>query len=132
MSAPVKHHYVPQAYLAGWAGPDGRLFQYSRIPQTGKLYRKAVAPSETARLDYLYTTAPDLPFLEPSFAYETKFFGRIDREAAEILAEMRSCPPLQAGVDCARITRPQPVRCSNVRDGARRPESDHSGGPHAA
>ncbi|MBK6520310.1 MAG: RHS repeat-associated core domain-containing protein [Polyangiaceae bacterium] len=37
-----------------------------------------------------------------------------------------------AGVDCARITRPQPVRCSNVRDGARRPESDHSGGPHAA
>lgn len=36
------------------------------------------------------------------------------------------------GVDCARITRPQPVRCSNVRDGARRPESDHSGGPHAA
>jgi hypothetical protein len=40
--------------------------------------------------------------------------------------------PAPEGVDCARIMRPQRVRCSNVRDGARRPESDHSGGPHAA
>ena len=58
MSEPRDHHFIPAFYLSQWAGPKGKLIEYSR--KHGKVIAKPVGPRATGFETDLYEFA-DLP-----------------------------------------------------------------------
>lgn len=84
MSEPTRHHYIPIFYLKRWAGPDGKLCEYSRAYTETKAKRRH--PSGTAFVDELYTI-PGLP-PEQSRYVEKGFMHAVDNWAAQALAIM--------------------------------------------
>lgn len=79
MSTPRDHHFIPVFYLKEWAGPNGKLIQYSR-PHPRKFAIKPVGPRATGFETDLYGF-PDLPNELAQFL-ESKFLARTDELAA--------------------------------------------------
>jgi len=81
MSSPRDHHFIPVFYLKKWAGPDGKLIEYSR-PYPDKFNIKPVGPRATGFKHDLYAF-PDLP---PELAQflESKFLARTDELASRV------------------------------------------------
>jgi Protein of unknown function (DUF4238) len=84
VSEPTRHHYIPSFYLRRWAGPDGKLCEYSRPYAETKAKRRH--PSGTGFVDELYTI-PGLP-PEQSRYVERRFTQAVDNWAAQALAIM--------------------------------------------
>lgn len=81
MNAPRDHHFIPAFYLKQWAGPDGKLVEYTR--KGGKLIAKPVGPRSTGYERDLYAF-PELP---PDAAQylEQMFFAYADQKASDAL-----------------------------------------------
>jgi hypothetical protein len=81
---PTKHHYIPVFYLKRWAGPDGKLCEFSRPFKAVTPLRRA--PSGTGFADRLY----ELRAFPPALAQqvEQKFFKAVDTRASDALALM--------------------------------------------
>lgn len=81
MNAPRDHHFIPAFYLKQWAGPDGKLVEYTR--KGGKLIAKPVGPRSTGYDRDLYAF-PELP---PDAAQylEQAFFAYADQKASDAL-----------------------------------------------
>lgn len=80
----VNHHYVPTFYLSRWAGPDGRICEFSRPHTVVKPLRKM--PEAAGFLRHLYT----VPGLEPDqrSVLEDVVFKRTDQTASDALSFM--------------------------------------------
>jgi hypothetical protein len=85
-----KHHYIPVFYSKEWAGPDGRLCEYSRPYDVVK--PKRVHPDGTGYVRGLYT----VPRNDPRVAeyIEREFFKVTDNSASLVLAMLRSGQPI--------------------------------------
>jgi hypothetical protein len=81
-----KHHYIPVFYSKEWAGPDGRLCEYSRPYDVVK--PKLVHPKGTGYVRGLYT----VPRNDPRVAefIEREFLKITDNEAARVLQMFKS------------------------------------------
>jgi uncharacterized protein DUF4238 len=81
-----KHHYIPVFYSKEWAGPDGRLCEYSRPYDVVK--PKLVHPKGTGYVRGLYT----VPQNDPRVAefIEREFFRITDNGAACALRMLKS------------------------------------------
>jgi Protein of unknown function (DUF4238) len=73
-----RHHYVPQFYLRGWAGVDGRLCEYSRPFDPVK--PRMVHPKATAFVHGLHTLH-GLPG-DASEVIERLFLQKVDQQGA--------------------------------------------------
>lgn len=80
----VNHHYVPTFYLSRWAGPDGKICEFSRPHTEVKPLRKM--PEAAGFLRHLYT----VPGLEPDerSVLEDVVFNKIDQTASDALSFM--------------------------------------------
>jgi hypothetical protein len=78
MNAPRDHHFIPAFYLKQWAGPDGKLIEYTR--KGGKLIPKPVGPRSTGYERDLYAF-PELPPDAAQFM-EQVFFAYADQKAS--------------------------------------------------
>jgi hypothetical protein len=81
MNAPRDHHFIPAFYLKQWAGPDGKLIEYTR--KGGKLIAKPVGPRSTGYERDLYAF-PELPPEAAQFM-EQVFFAYADQKASDSL-----------------------------------------------
>lgn len=81
MNAPRDHHFIPAFYLKQWAGPDGKLVEYTR--KGGKLISKWVGPGSTGYERDLYSF-PELPSDAAQFM-EQVFFQYADQKASDAL-----------------------------------------------
>jgi hypothetical protein len=81
MNGPRDHHFIPAFYLKQWAGPNGKLIEYTR--KGGKLIAKSVGPRSTGYERDLYAF-PELP---PDAAQylEQVFFAYADQKASDAL-----------------------------------------------
>ncbi|MCK1455198.1 DUF4238 domain-containing protein [Bradyrhizobium sp. 35] len=79
ISEPRDHHFIPAFYLSQWAGPNGKLIEYSR--KHGKLIAKPVGPRATGFETDLYEFA-DLPPEQRQYL-EKVYFNYLDRTAAD-------------------------------------------------
>jgi hypothetical protein len=73
-----RHHYVPVFYLREWAGPDGRLQEFSR-PTGGEVKARPAGPNGTGYVRGLYRF--DEADEETAEAFERLFFGQVDSKA---------------------------------------------------
>jgi hypothetical protein len=94
-----KHHYLPVFYLKQWAGPDGRLCQFSR--PYGSVKPKRVHPDGTGYVRGLYAIEDIDP--EVINAIEKKFLKPADGLAADVLQDLLHDKPFR---------RPGPMRAS--------------------
>lgn len=85
MSDPEKHHHVPQFYLAGWAGDDGRVTVYSR--QNGRVVASRRAPKHTAFEPRLYTIE-SLPPQDQQWVEREVMSRAVDGPAAHVLTRL--------------------------------------------
>lgn len=87
MSAPKKHHYVPEFYLKRWAGEDRKVSDFRRFE--GKLVHRRRFPSETGFEIELYSvrnhTDP-----EKRQIIEKRLMSRIDNGASHSLEYMEA------------------------------------------
>lgn len=83
---PTRHHFVPIFYTRRWADQDGQVCEFSRPYRDIKVRR--VHPAGTGYLDRLYELR-GFP-RELAQQVETKFFSRIDSQAADALTLMES------------------------------------------
>jgi Protein of unknown function (DUF4238) len=82
-----RHHYIPVFYSKEWAGPDGRLCEYSRPYDVVK--PKLVYPKGTGYVRGLYTVPRnDDPRVGEYIEHE--FFSVTDNSASLVLAQLRS------------------------------------------
>ncbi|RWX66751.1 DUF4238 domain-containing protein [Mesorhizobium sp. M2A.F.Ca.ET.039.01.1.1] len=79
---PKKHHYIPVFYLRRWAGPDGRLCEFSR-PYGHVVKPRMTHPAGTAYQENLYSLRGFEPHLAQQI--EERFFHFTDSLAAEAL-----------------------------------------------
>jgi hypothetical protein len=87
---PSKHHFIPEFYLRGWTGEDGRFERYTR-PIPNKIAVRRVFPSETGWLRDLYAS----PGHElGNYWLETRIFQQIDNNAARTLRKLNGNPSL--------------------------------------
>jgi hypothetical protein len=86
---PQKQHYIPQFYQRQWAGPDGRLCEYTRH---GNAVRARMCyPAGTGYKPNLYTIS-DVP--QPIADHtENVFLSKTDTEAAEALRILIASDP---------------------------------------
>jgi hypothetical protein len=68
-----KHHYIPKFYLKQWAGPDGRICEFSRPHKEVK--PRMVFPDGTGYERGLYTF-PELAPQNSGFYRTTVFASR--------------------------------------------------------
>jgi len=80
----MKHHYLPEFYLKQWAGPDGRLCEFSN--PYNKVKPRMTHPGGTGYVENLYRIANAPPNLQDVF--ETRFLSIADGQAAEALRVM--------------------------------------------
>jgi hypothetical protein len=92
-----KHHYIPVFYSREWAGPDGRLCEYTRPYREVKTQWKH--PDATGYVRGLYTVPRSEP--EVSEHIERHFF-RITDNGAAVAAQQLRTPGL---VDFANLDR---------------------------
>ncbi|MGH0315193.1 DUF4238 domain-containing protein [Sinorhizobium meliloti] len=78
---PTKHHYIPAFYLKRWAGPDGKVTEFTK-PHRRVVVRR-IMPERTGYQERLY----ELKGYEPELAQqvEQKFFKAIDTWASGAL-----------------------------------------------
>jgi hypothetical protein len=81
MNTPRDHHFIPAFYLKQWAGPHGKLIEYTR--KGGKLIPKPVGPHSTGYERDLYAF-PELPPDAAQFM-EQVFFAYADQKASDAL-----------------------------------------------
>ncbi|ESX14452.1 DUF4238 domain-containing protein [Mesorhizobium sp. M0179] len=84
---PNKHHFLPVFYLKEWAGPDGRIVQFSRPnPNDERIKPLRRHPSAVGYINRLYAVE-GLP--EP-FAnlFETEFTRPVDTDAAAAMRRL--------------------------------------------
>jgi hypothetical protein len=81
MNAPRDHHFIPAFYLKQWAGPGGKLVEYTR--KGGKLIPKSVGPRSTGYERDLYAF-PELPPGAAQYLEEV-FFAYADQKASDAL-----------------------------------------------
>src|ERR1700730_7270679 len=81
MSYPIDHHFIPVFFLEQWAGPNGKLIEYSI--KYGKLIQKPIGPRGTGFEAGLYSF-PELPPDAAQFLEQT-FFDYADRMASDAL-----------------------------------------------
>jgi hypothetical protein len=81
MNAPRDHHFIPAFYLKQWAGPNGKLVEYTC--KSGKLISKPVGPRSTGFERDLYTF-PELPPDARQYLEEV-FFAYADQKASDAL-----------------------------------------------
>jgi hypothetical protein len=81
MNAPRDHHFIPAFYLKQWAGPNGKLIEYTR--KGGKLIAKPVGPRSTGYERDLYAF-PELPPEAAQFI-EQVFLAYADQKASDAL-----------------------------------------------
>lgn len=84
----MDHHYLPQFYLRGWLGSDGKVVRYWHTPK-GHLDERPVAPRGTAFEPALYETPPHVEWepYDPNII-ETDVMSPIDGRAAPILRKL--------------------------------------------
>ena len=80
-----KHHYIPVFYSSEWAGPDGRVCEFSRPYDAVK--PKRVHPDGTGYLRGLYTYHAMIPASPNSLS---QFFQITDNGAARVLRMFKS------------------------------------------
>jgi hypothetical protein len=81
MSIPRDHHFIPAFFLEQWAGPDGKLVEYTI--KHGKLIAKPVGANATGYERDLYAF-PELPS-DMAQHIEQVFWDYADRTASEAL-----------------------------------------------
>jgi hypothetical protein len=77
-----KHHYIPVFYLREWAGPDGRLAEFSR-PTGHEVKARPAGPKGTGYVRGLYRF--DAASEEAAEAFEKLFFDHVDSLAKKAL-----------------------------------------------
>jgi hypothetical protein len=91
----IKHHYIPIGYLKQWAGPDGRLCEFSRPysikpgvtkPANVPVKPRMTHPDGTGYIRGLYTF-PTLPSTIAS-ALEDRFLLQADNESVTALRQL--------------------------------------------
>ena len=87
--APNKHHYIPEYYLANWAGDDRRFERYNK-PVPSKTMVRRVFPSEAGWQKGLYASPRDSRGTQ---WLESQIFQIIDSKAALVLSKITAEPP---------------------------------------
>ncbi|MGX9575758.1 DUF4238 domain-containing protein [Mesorhizobium sp. f-mel] len=82
----MDHHFLAQFHLKRWIDTDGRLLRWGRIPATGQVVSKRVAPAATAYSAGLYAIKGVAETKEN--AIEELILGDIDNRAAPLLAKL--------------------------------------------
>lgn len=85
-----KHHYIPVFYSREWAGPDGRLCEYTRPYREVKAQLKH--PDATGYVRGLYTVPKNDPHV--SEYIERHFFRITDNGAAVVAQQLRAGGPI--------------------------------------
>lgn len=89
MSNPIKHHFLPQFYQRGWAGPDGKVTEFTR--PRDQLIAKRRFPSETGYKPELYSIESRT---DPAArqALEKELMSSVDNGAARFIDHIRKRP----------------------------------------
>jgi Protein of unknown function (DUF4238) len=84
MNDPRRHHYNPEFYLGGWAGPDGLVCEIKKA--YGKIEARPKSPRATGFERDLYRTdgVPDAQLVEKNF------MSPLDNGAARALQKILS------------------------------------------
>ena len=90
-----KHHYIRVFYSKGWAGPDGRLCEFSRPYDVVK--PKRVHPDGTGYVRGLYTVPRNEPIVAEFI--EKEFFRITDLKASDVLRMLRTGQPIEWNSD---------------------------------
>ena len=90
-----KHHYIRVFYSKGWAGPDGRLCEFSRPYNVVK--PKRVHPDGTGYVRGLYTVPRNEPIVAEFI--EKEFFRITDLKASDVLRMLRTGQPIEWNSD---------------------------------
>ena len=90
-----KHHYIPVFYSKGWAGPSGRLCEFSRPYDAVK--PKLVHPDGTGYVRGLYTVPRNEPIVAEFI--EKEFFRITNSKASEVLRMLRTGQPIEWNSD---------------------------------
>ena len=90
-----KHHYIPVFYSKGWAGPDGRLCEFSRPYDVVK--PKRVHPDGTGYVRGLYTVPRNEPIVAEFI--EKEFFRITNSKASDVLRMLRTGQPIEWNSD---------------------------------
>jgi hypothetical protein len=96
-----KHHYIPEFYLKQWAGPDGRLCEYT-IRSHGVVPRMT-HPGGTGYVRGLYTVKGAPENLKDVF--ETNLMSIADGQASVSLRHMIDVREVPSGIDKLPWTR---------------------------
>lgn len=91
-----KHHYIPQFYLKQWAGPDGRICEFSPRYK-GIVKPRMTYPAGTGYVENLYTLS-GLP-AETAQILEEKFFKPTDQFASDALDILLSGTTSEVSLD---------------------------------
>src|SRR4051794_13646690 len=83
---PYRHHYIPKFYLRRWAGPDGKICQFSRPHRVVVPLR--CHPAATGYLDRAYELQGFAPLLAQQV--ETEFFKPVDSWASDALMNLEA------------------------------------------
>lgn len=83
---PARHHFIPEFLIREWAGVDGRVERFVRVPG-GQVHAQRVAPSAIGFEKGLYS---DAHASDPwkAQALETDFFAPLDNFAAQAIQAM--------------------------------------------
>ena len=84
VSIPRDHHYVPVFYLKQWAGTDGRLCEYKRVPGKIVTHRKVPKGTGFERDLYRVDGLPDAL----AQVVESTFMRMVDTEASAALGKI--------------------------------------------
>ena len=85
-----KHHFIPFFYSREWAGPDGRLCEYSR--PYNEVKPRWTHPDGTGYVRGLYTVPNNHPYV--SEYIERHFFRITDDGAARVAQKLRAGSPI--------------------------------------
>lgn len=87
MDKPLRHHFLPVFYLKRWAGPDGRIVEFSR-PYGSAVKPRRTHPSGTGYVEQLYSFGGRQP--DKAQLLEQRFFSPVDGGAADALTLLES------------------------------------------
>ncbi len=83
---PSNHHFIPEFLIKEWAGSDGKVERFVRVPG-GQVHARRVAPSAIGfKKDLYLNTHVSDPWRAQ--ALETEFFGPLDNLAAKAMQTM--------------------------------------------
>jgi hypothetical protein len=86
-SIPRKHHYIPESYMAPWAGPDRKVTSFWKV-ETGKVIRRRDHPGAIMYQTDLYSDRTHAPTEAEAQRLESRYLQQLDDQGVRLQKQM--------------------------------------------